>query len=622
MKQYRTILPFIKQHKSRYLLGVLALIFVDITHLLVPQVLRAFADWAQKGELNTERIVFSALAVIVLGLCVAIGRYGWRMNIFGTARKLEYWLRAKLFNKYLTLDDSFYNNHRTGDLMAHVTNDVLMVRNSMGGGIIMIIDSFFMTIFTVIMMIYTVGFKTAFIALTALPFLTIFVFSILKPMQLRSRRVQDSFSDMTNEVQENISGIHNIKAFGIENNRSRSFSRVNQDYQRKNIELMRLSALFDPIVSLISGVALVIFIMYGIYRLMDGSMSLGDFVAIVDYLRLMVWPLIAIAMVVNSFQRGIASMTRINEILAVKSKIIETADPAKVDLTNVKIEFKDVSFRYDQKSPWVLKNISFVLENQKSIAVLGRTGSGKSTILNLLLRRYDVSSGQILLNDVDIRDLALTDLYQAIALVEQESFLFSRSIAGNIAFSSSDNCDEYDLTQVRCSAEFSQIAQDIEEMPEDYATWVGERGVTLSGGQKQRISIARAHYKDTKVLLMDDSLSAVDTNTEKSILNQLKKYQRSLIMVSQRVSTVQTADQILVLEEGEITQRGDHASLMQDPEGFYARLYHRQLLESELAEDVNDPEHDRDRKHGNTGKHGNTVNYDDPLKHDSERKHG
>ncbi|NLJ70529.1 MAG: ABC transporter ATP-binding protein [Clostridiaceae bacterium] len=597
MKQYRTILPFIKQHKSRYFLGILALIFVDITHLLVPQVLRAFADWMQKGELNVERITFSALAVIILGLCVAIGRYGWRMNLFGTARKLEYWLRAKLFNKYLSLDDSFYNYHRTGDLMAHVTNDVLMVRNSMGGGIIMIIDSIFMTIFTVIMMIYTVGFKTALIALTALPFLTIFVFFVLKPMQLRSRRVQDSFSEMTNEVQENISGIHNIKAFGIEDNRSRSFSRVNQDYQRKNIDMMRLNVLFDPIVSLISGIALVVFIVYGVYRLLDGSMTLGDFVAIIDYLRLMVWPLIAIALVVNSFQRGIASMTRINEILAVKSRIVESTAPAEVDLSSVKIEFRDVSFRYNNKSPWVLKNISFVLENQKSIAILGRTGSGKSTVLQLLLRRYDVNSGQILLNDIDIRDLALTDLYRAIALVEQESFLFSRSIARNIAFSSSD---DYDSVKVRRSAEFSQISQDIAAMPDGYDTWVGERGVTLSGGQKQRISLARAHYKDTKVLVMDDSLSAVDTNTEKSILKQLKKYQQSLILVSQRVSTVQAADQILVIEDGEITQRGDHVTLLQDTEGFYARLYQRQLLESELTKEINSIKQDNYLKEDNS----------------------
>lgn len=224
-----------------------------------------------------------------------------------------------------------------------------------------------MTIFTVVMMTYTVGLKTTLIALTALPFLTIFVFSILKPMQLRSRRVQDSFSDMTNEVQENIAGIHSIKAFVIENNRSDSFSRVNQDYKRKNIDMMRLSALFDPVVFLISGISLVIFIMYGVYRLIDGNISLGDFVATLDYLRLMVWPLIAIAMVVNSFQRGIASMTRINEILAVKSQIVETTAPTKVDLQNVKIEFKNVSFRYDEKSPWVLKNISFILENQKAL---------------------------------------------------------------------------------------------------------------------------------------------------------------------------------------------------------------------------------------------------------------
>ncbi len=586
MREYRTILPFIREHKWRYIFGIIALLFVDSANLLVPQVLKKFADWAQFGELTLERTGQAAAAIFILGLIVAGGRYVWRVYIFGTARKLEYWLRDKLFKKYLRLDDNFFNKHRTGDLMAHVTNDVLMVRNTMGGGIIMVVDAVFMTLFTVIMMIYTVGFKTAVVALLALPFITVVVFSMSKPLQRRSRAVQDTFSELTNEVQENISGINSIKAFGIEENQAGSFEKINKDYQTKNMDMLRMSALFDPLIQFIAGIALVIFILYGIRRMLVGNLSLGDFVAVLNYLRMMVWPLMAIGMVVNSFQRGIAAMGRINEILAAEAKVKETTTPGKISFStdddSVRIEFRDVFFRYADNLPWILRGVSFTLEGKESLAILGRTGAGKSTILNLLLRRYDLNSGQILLNGLDIRDISYEELYSKIAFVEQESFMFSRTIAGNIAFSGDD---DYDPEKVRQAAEFSQLADDIEAMPDQYRTWVGERGVTLSGGQKQRLAIARAYYQDAQILVLDDSLSAVDTNTEKDILNQLEKVEAGLIVVSQRVSTVQRSNQILVLEDGVISQRGSHAELLQDKDGFYARLYQRQLLESELRED-------------------------------------
>jgi ATP-binding cassette subfamily B protein len=408
-----------------------------------------------------------------------------------------------------------------------------------------------------------------------------------KPLQRRSREVQDTFSELTTEVQENISGVNSIKAFGIEDDRSAAFGELNQKYQRKNLDMLRMSALFDPLIQFISGIALVIFMLYGVQRMLSGSLSLGDFVAVLNYLRLMVWPLMAIGLVVNSFQRGIAAIGRINEIFAAEPKVKEVATPAKIIEAEEKeqplrIEFKDVYFRYGDKLPWVLEGVNFSIEGDESLAILGRTGSGKSTILNLLLRRYDVCSGQILLNGVDVRDVAFEDLYSRIAFVEQESFLFSRTIAGNIAFSSDD---AYDPVAVQQAAEFSQVAPDIEAMPEKYRTWVGERGVTLSGGQKQRLAIARAYYQDAEFLVLDDSLSAVDTNTEREILNHLEHLERGLILVSQRVSTVQRADQILVLEDGTIAQRGTHAELLEDKAGFYARLYQRQLLESELRED-------------------------------------
>lgn len=589
MREYRTVLPFIRTNKGRYFLGIFALLFVDAANLLIPQVIRIFADWSQFGELTRERIVWAAGAILILGLAVATGRYGWRVYIFGTARKLEYWLRDKLFKKYSGLDDQFFNRHRTGDLMAHVTNDVLMVRNSMGGGVIMIVDAIFMTLFTVIMMIYTVGLKTSLVALLALPFITIMVFAMSKPLQYRSREVQDTFSELSNEVQENISGINNIKAFGIEDRRSSDFAEVNNKYQEKNMGMLRVSVLFDPLIELISGISLVIFILYGINRMLEGSLTLGEFIAVLNYLRMMVWPLIAIGLVVNSFQRGIAAMGRINEILASQPKVVEADSPTKLSKGDtplqdrgLSIEFRDVWFRYAEGLPWVLQGVSFELKGGQSMAILGRTGTGKSTVLNLLLRRYDVTCGQILINGTDIRDIAFDEIYSKIAFVEQESFIFSRTIAGNIAFSSYDN---FDAERVKKAAEFAQVAADIEAMPDKYSTWVGERGVTLSGGQKQRLAIARAYYQDAEMLVLDDSLSAVDTNTEREILDHLEELQRSLIIVSQRVSTVQRADQILVLEDGIISQRGTHKSLLQDKDGFYARLYERQLLERKLGED-------------------------------------
>ncbi|NLJ95269.1 MAG: ABC transporter ATP-binding protein [Clostridiaceae bacterium] len=579
MNEYRTIIPFIKENRWRYFWGILALCIVDIASLLVPQVIKRFADLAQFNQLTKTNIFESIFWIIGLGIIVATGRYGWRINIFGTARKLEYWLRSKLFNHYLRMDDSFYTDHRTGDLMAHVSNDVLMVRNSMGGGIIMIFDALFMTFFTIFMMISTVGLKIALIALSALPFLALTVFLMAKPLRERSREVQDTFSELTNEVQENISGIHNIKAFSIENNRAKSFLKINKLYQSKNINLVKLSAAFDPLITLIAGIAFVIFIIFGLRELMTNNITIGDFVAVIQYVGIMIWPMIALGMVVNTFQRGIAGMTRINEILAIKSKINESEEPIPLNKDKIEIEFKNVSFRYSQDLPYVLKNVSFQIKDGQTFAILGATGAGKSTILNLLLRRYDVTAGNIYINNIDIRDLSFEDLYQAIALVEQESFLFSRTIAGNIAFQAQS---EIELARIRRSAKFAQIDQEIMEMPEQYETWVGERGVTLSGGQKQRISIARAHYQTAKVLVLDDALSAVDTNTEHHFLNQIKDLKSTLLIVSQRISTVKDADQIIVIQEGKIIQHGNHESLLREADSFYAKLHERQLLESQL----------------------------------------
>ncbi len=575
MRAYKTIIPFLKEQGRHYIIGILVLILVDFANLLVPQVFKNFADLAVGGNLNLENLAGLLLRLLILGFSMAFGRYIWRIKIFGTARDLNYWLRDKLFQKYLSLDSEFYSKNRTGDLMAHATNDINAITLSMGVGIMMFIDAFFLTIFTVIMMILTAGLKTASIALLSLPFMGISISILMKPLRKRGRIVQNTFSELTSEVQENLAGIRVIKAFAIEDNRMDSFNKVNEKYTDKVMALNRLDGLFDPIVILISGFSLFIFMIYGSRQIAEGTMSLGSFVAIIEYLYIIIWPLIATGLVSGQFQKGISSMKRINEILAARPKVTEK-EGAVEKVGPGKIEFRNVSFRYKSDLPWVLENISFTMEAGTSLAILGRTGSGKSTIVKLLLRLYDVSEGSILIDGVDIRMMDFESIYKTLSYVSQENFLFSRTVAENISFSAED----VDMDKVEDAAIFSQVDGDIKAMAQGYESMVGERGVTLSGGQKQRVSIARAYYKNAPVLILDDALSAVDTETESRILDQLKQHDKGLVLVSQRVSTVEAMNQILVIEDGKISQRGRHQDLVKQ-DGFYKDLYKKQLLEAE-----------------------------------------
>ena len=575
MHAYRTILPFLKKNYWHYIIGIVVLMVVDFANLLIPQIFRSFADLTTTGQLTEESLMALILRLILIGVVMVVGRFIWRTQIFGTARRMDYWLRDKLFQKYLSLDTDYFNKNRTGDLMARATNDISAVRDSMGGGVMMVIDSLFMTIFTVVMMVSTAGLLTTAVALVSLPFLVVAVVKIIRPLNRRSRVVQDTFGELTTEVQENLSGIRVIKAFAIEDNRSRSFEAINEKYSDKVMDLNRIDGLFDPMITLISGFSFFVFIIYGAKGALSGAITVGSFVAIIQYLDLIIWPLIAMGLVISQFQRGVTSLERLNEIFRTRPKVRENEFATELKDPKGRVEFKKVSFRYGPDSPWILQDVSFTLEPGHSLAILGRTGSGKSTLINLLLRRFDVTEGEILVDGVDVRNLTFESLYRVFGVVAQESFLFSRPIDANIAFSS----DDLDEDRVRRAAEFAQVNKDIEAMPMGYESMVGERGVTLSGGQQQRVSIARAYYKDAPVLIMDDSLSAVDTETESRILSQLAQHKKGLIMVSQRISTVESLEEIIVIEEGRISQRGSHADLVSQ-EGFYKELYHLQLLES------------------------------------------
>lgn len=581
MKAFRTMSPFLKRYKWSYFFGVLFLIMVDTASLLIPQVIKQFTDRIQFNTLTIELAIRYALAMVVLGVFISVGRFVWRTLLFGVSRKAEYYLRDKLFLHLETLDANFYNHNKTGDIMAHATNDVQTVRMSLGAGIMMVIDSMFMTVLTVVMMIITVGIGATLVALLALPIISVIVWVFSPRFHERSRRVQNTFSEMTDLVQESLSGIRVIKTFAIEEVQEREFEGVNHKYMRKNLELIRLSGMFDPLIQAIASVSFVVFLIYGVRQVFVGNMTLGGFLAVINYLSMILWPLIALGMVVNMFQRGIASIERLNGIYSQKSAMVETSSPVAMENPKGNIRFERVSFRYGPDQPDVLKEIDLTVENGQSLAILGRTGSGKTTLVNLLLRLYDVTEGAITFDGHDLRDLSFNDLRSNIGYAPQDNFLFSKDIKTNIAFGRSD---EVPFEEIREAAAFADIDEDILAFPKGYDTVVGERGVTLSGGQKQRVSIARAYLKRAPLLIFDDSLSAVDTETESNILSHLGQISdQNLILISQRISTIKHADHIVVLEDGRIVQRGDHDSLLEE-EGLYKSLYERQQLEDRLSQ--------------------------------------
>lgn len=578
MKFLKSISRYMKPYKTKYIIGVLWLIVIDTLVIYVPQILRNFANDYQNGTLTKDKLATYALLTIGAGLIMSIGRYFWRVCLFGSARRIEYDIRRQLFNHWLSMDNEFYNYHKIGDLMAYATNDINSVRMFTGEGIMMSVDSSFMLIFTIIMMIRTVGVKMTATTLFPIPITAAIVIASGKVFYKIFRKRQEAYAKLSDVTTESFSGISVVKAFVEEESTKKRFDEANKNYYNKDLNVVKTQTFFFPFMVLLAGISYMLVIFFGARYVIDGTITLGDFVALYTYIGIIMWPARSLGIIIGQIQQGSAGLFRIDEMLKNKPTIKDVENPIRLPEDKTSIEFKNVSFKYPGEENYALKNISFKLENGKSLALVGKTGSSKSTILKLIFREYLPDEGEILIDNQPIERIRINDLSEKTGYVPQDNFLFSESLRENIAFSFER---DYDVDEVYDAAKKSGVYNDIMDFKDDFKTVIGERGVTLSGGQKQRVSIARALIKNPSLLVLDDSLSAVDTNTEKSILEALDKINATEVIIAHRISTIKGCDEIIFLEDGHIKERGTHDELV-ELDGEYNKMYQNQLLEDEL----------------------------------------
>lgn len=568
----------VKKYWHLYLFGIIAVVLVDVLQLYIPQITGEITDGLKTGAMDERALTIRVLQMLGIGLIITAGRFIWRYFVFGTSRYVEREMRDEFFGKMLRLSQGFFNRNKTGDMMALATNDLGTVRMMAGPGIVMFIDTTLFTILVLYKMVTYVDVRLTLVAIIPMPLIALSSLFLGKAIRRRFKDKQEAFAKMTDLVQENISGIRVIKAFVQEAEEMAVFDRVNQANYKENMRVVRLQSLMQPFAAFIVAMSIVLVLAYGGAMVMSGDMTIGNLVAFIQYLFMLIWPMIALGMGINIMSQGMASLQRIEDVLAQPEDVFDgVCDETITGLTG-DIEIKNLNFGYSEETQ-VLKSIDIKIEAGQSVGIIGRTGSGKTTLINLLTRLYNPEKGRILMDGHDLYDVPLNVLRTQIIGVPQDNFLFSETIEANIAFGDL----EVERQAVEAAAKAAAVHDNIIDFPQGYETVVGEKGVTLSGGQKQRVSIARALLLQPPVLILDDSLSAVDTNTEAEILDHLRAHRagKTTIIIAHRISAIAHCDQILVMDGGKIVERGTHEALLQ-LQGLYNSLNTKQQLEKEL----------------------------------------
>ena len=578
MTPFRKLLSYFEPYKRILIFGVACVFMTNLVRMTAPLVLRHAVDDLAASVTHSKLFEYAGL-LIAIAFGQGIFLFTQRRLLINMSRDIEYDLRNDFYEHLQKLPFEFYQTHRTGDLMARATNDLSAVRMIVGPALMYSMNTVF-AMALIVPLMAAISWKLTLLAFLSMPLVATATNYFSKRIHDRFEKVQEYFGTVSNRAQESLAGVRVIRAYTQERAEIESFKSVNREFVNRNLKLIRLSGIFHPILQFFIGLGFIAVLWYGGGLVIGGSISIGQFVQFTLYLGYLVWPMIALGWVINIFQRGMASMGRMNAIMSINPSIRDTDDTRDIAGIDGEIEFRDLTFTYDGASEPALKGINLHIEPGQTVAFVGAVGSGKSTLMNLISRLLDASPGQVLIDGRPIREIPLGVIRSSIGYVPQETFLFSETVAGNIAFGV-DNATPDGIEQAATEA---GIAEDILEFPGGFETLVGERGITLSGGQKQRTAIARALIRRPRILILDDALSSVDTYTEERILGHLRRIMigRTSLIVSHRVSTVKDADLIVVLEDGRIAERGTHESLIARG-GIYSELYEKQLLEEELA---------------------------------------